>query len=175
MELTIDQKLLDSLPTLRLSEMEWLQGKLKELLPNERQKLKESLEKRGFKVPFFIWQDGQYNWIVDGHQRHLLLSEEGFAETAFPVVFVQAATLKEAKELVLLISSRYGTESKDGFAEFMAGLDAEFIKLATTFDGLLDLDIPDDLDIIEEDPKETKELDDDIETKHRCPECGYEW
>jgi ParB-like chromosome segregation protein Spo0J len=39
--------------------------------------------------------------------------------------------------------------------------------------GLLD---PEGIDQEDEgSPKEFKEVDDDIETDHRCPSCGYEW
>jgi hypothetical protein len=96
-----------------------LQGNLKELKEADYKKLRKSIEDRGFRVPIFVWE----NWILDGHQRMFTIKKmltDGWTIGPVPVVEIEAKDKKEAMELLLLISSRYGEVTEDGFAEFLS-------------------------------------------------------
>ena len=128
-----------------MTSLKPLQGNLKTLKKTEYEKLKKSLITRGITFPAFVWKEGDTNWIVDGHQRVFTLQKllaEGYGiPSKIPVVFVKAASVDEAKELVLLASSAYAKIEADGLSEFLDSfgeLDWEFLK--STID-LPDLDM----------------------------------
>lgn len=116
---------------LHIDELKAFQGNLKELKKPEYQKLWHAIETKGFRFPVFLWQD--HDFILDGHQRIFVLKDmlkAGFSIGDIPCVEIQAESEKEAKELVLLISSRYGKITDEGVYEFIstAGIDFESLK-----------------------------------------------
>lgn len=126
---------LNNLPFLRLSLLKDLQGDLKTLAIREERKLERSLEKHGLFVPFFVWktEDGEY-FLLDGHQRRKVLIKSGLNEVLVPCVMVAAATLEEAKEKLLVISSQYGKISQGGFSSF--SFDLLNIEQTISFDAI---------------------------------------
>lgn len=96
------------------------QGKLKRRTPEQRKKLRRSIEKHGFKFPFFAWRDTASGELltIDGHGRRQALEEMDW-KTPVPVVLIDAANRKEAKELLLQFNSRYGTITKKGMESFI--------------------------------------------------------
>ena len=136
----ISEKLKD-LKTAKIDEIKDLQGNLKDLSEKNYAKLKNSIDKYGFIIPFFVWIDENGElWTLDGHQRKRLITKE-FGNVEVPYIEIEAKTKTEAKEKILLISSQYGQTTKDGFDEFSFDLDIEFIDEFTTFDNLIDIDI----------------------------------
>lgn len=107
-----------------LDDLVYFQGALKELSKDNFEKLKKSFLKYGFRIPIFVWRKN----IMDGHQRYLVLSklkEEGYQIDKIPIVEIEAKDIKQAKEILLLINSRYGKITDEGLYEFVetSGLD----------------------------------------------------
>lgn len=101
------------------------QGELKKISEKNLKKLKESIIRKGFTAPLFIWQDK----ILDGHQRKIALESlayDGYQVDGIPYVEIKADNEKDAKEILLTYVSQYADISKDGLAEFinLGGLDA---------------------------------------------------
>lgn len=112
-----------------LSDLRDFQGNLKELVEAKFKKLKASIQKNGFRFPVFTWKD----YILDGHQRIFVLNrmvEEGWKIGNIPVVEIEAKNKREARKLLLLISSRYGEIKGDGLIEFFknSGIGFEELK-----------------------------------------------
>lgn len=110
------------------------QGDLKDLMEIDYQKLRKSIIKKGFIAPFFLWnnkEDG--NWyLLDGHQRKRTLEkmqDEGFTLPEMPYVEVKAESYKVAKDIILSLSSAYGTMTPQGLYEFMSTADLDFNSL----------------------------------------------
>jgi hypothetical protein len=136
----ISEKLKD-LPVCLISDINDLQGNLKDLSEKDYEKLKGSIEKYGFIVPFFVWIDSKgKRWSLDGHQRKRVI-EKAFGNIEVPYQEIEAANKKEAKQKILLISSQYGKVTKDGFDEFAFDLETDFVADFTTFDNWLDFEI----------------------------------
>ncbi len=110
-------KELAHLDTLPVSSLVEFQGNLKDLTDKNYGKLKRSLEKHGFFVPMFVWNDNGTPRLVDGHQRLHVCEREGW-NINVPVVYIEAANRQEAKEKLLVISSQYGRINQEGYDEF---------------------------------------------------------
>lgn len=113
--------------TMKLEELQQFQGDLKELSDVNKNKLKRSILKYGFKMPIFIWGKK----IIDGHGRALVMQElkkDGYEFGELPVIEINAKSEKEAKEILLLINSKYGEITPDGFENFIKDLDYENIQ-----------------------------------------------
>jgi hypothetical protein len=118
----------NNLPVLKISELEALQGDLKELSNANYVKLKNSIEKYGFFMPIAIWEGA----ILDGHQRQFVMVNEGWGDTEVPIINIDAANLNEAKEKLLQISSQYGKIIREELDEFYP----EWEELGVSFDAL---------------------------------------
>lgn len=104
-------------------DLEWLQGKLKDLPDITFRKLKESIIKNNFIQPFNVWQNGK-TWILDGHHRKRALEElqkEGYEiPLLLPANFIDCKNKKEASKLVLIYSSIYANVTEQGLTDFMS-------------------------------------------------------
>ncbi len=136
--------------TLPLSSLTHLQGNLKSLSKDAFQKLKASILRSGFLFPFFVWKDGDKNYYLDGHQRDRVLKalekEPGVElPEKYPVVYVDAKDKKEAAEIILLQSSRYGRMSDESVASFFIehALDLEALTPILDLPDIAPLDMPD--------------------------------
>lgn len=130
----------EKIPTFELSLLESLQGDLKTLDETNFAKLRKSVEKHGFFVPMFIWNNGKTLKLIDGHQRVRLMTylrdQEGYAIPRLPAIPILAKSEKDAKEKLLLVTSAFGKVEKDGLYEFLQGLDAENIIGDITLPGI---------------------------------------
>lgn len=113
-------KVSDSIPRMSIQDMNDFQGDLKHLSATAKKKLKNSIMKKGFRIPIFIWQ----NNILDGHQRmeaiqSLIDDGHELENNELPYVEIYADDEKDAKEMLLAISSRYGEMTVEGFTEFV--------------------------------------------------------
>lgn len=118
---------------LPLDSLQNFQGNLKELRESEYKKLRKSIEKYGFRFPIFVWK----NYILDGHQRIFTLKKmisEGWSIDPIPIVEIEAENEREAKHLVLLISSRYGHVTDWGLYEFIMTSELNFDELKEEID-----------------------------------------
>ena len=126
--------------TVSIGELKDFQGNLKTLSPDSELKLRTSLIKYGFRIPIFIWNKN----ILDGHQRIYVLKQlikEGYSVGPLPVVEITAKDEKEAREVVLLINSRYGKISWSGFESFLKESDINIESVISA------IDIDDNMDL----------------------------
>ena len=125
---------------LKVNQLEDFQGNLKSLSDENKQKLKNSIVEYGITVPFFVWKNNNKYYTLDGHQRLKAMSElieEDFIIEKVPVVFIQAKNKNEAKQKLLVITSRYGEFEQDGFFAFVEDIDV--LGLNINIDGMTDL------------------------------------
>lgn len=111
------------------------QGNLKKLDKKNLKKLKESIVKKGFTAPLFIWQKN----ILDGHQRKTALEslkDDGYTIPDVPFVEIEAESEKEAKEILLTYVSQYADVTNSGLEDFIkeAGLNALELDTFTNLD-----------------------------------------
>lgn len=139
----------------------------------EYEKLKRSIEEFGYVEPI-IWNE-ETGRVVGGHQRLKVIKDLGF-ET----VQVSVVNLPESREKVLNIALNKiegdweNTKLKDLLEELdtgefdieLTGFDVDEIENLMTQFHVEDEEAPDGFDAFGED---------DIETDHKCPKCGYEW
>lgn len=145
----------NKLPTIDYRLLKPLQADLKDLTEKNYAKLKSVLEKRGFEIPVFVWNDGKEKYLMDGHQRQRVMTREDMNDNGsyeVPYIEIKAENKKEAMAKLLEISSQYGTITQEGFDAFIAGAElpeAELIS-AVNFDALpllgSDLTTQDDLE-----------------------------
>ena len=137
------------------------------LHPDEQiEQIKESIEKFGFNDPIAIW--GKDNIIIEGHGRLQAAKELGIDQV--PIVRLDDLSDEERKAYTLVHNKLTMNSGYD------------FKKLEEELDSIDSFDMSDfgfsDLEqqLSEtETPNEFKEFDEDIETKNKCPKCGYEW
>ena len=130
-----------------------IQGKLKNISRKEMSKLKLSIVQNGFSFPFYIWMNDNIPHSIDGiHRQKALLeleSEGNIIPKKLPCVTVNAGNIKEAKELLLLASSKYAEMSKSGLFDFVDDLDIDYLKDITSVDFNFD-NILTEKDVLEE-------------------------
>lgn len=128
---------LSELPHYQLGDLVELQGELKDLTEREANKLRKSMREKGIFVPWFIWPapDGN-NYILDGHQRKRTLVSDGQGALPVPCVIVEADSLQDAKERLLVISSQYGRITQEGLDTFAFDLDDDWLEQTVNFDAL---------------------------------------
>lgn len=150
-----------------INELEDFQGDLKTLTEENYIKLRKEILDLGFCEPLVVWGKN----ILNGHQRIKTLKrmrdEEGFEIPAIPVNVVQADSFKEAKKMVLSLTSQFGKMSEESLMNFMKESDLEMDEVMNSFEfaGLdmeslegLFSDDTGDIEFIE--PLEDEELDD---------------
>ncbi len=168
-EIRVTCKVSDFLP---YDKIEPLQGQLKKRSPEQIEKICRSIIKHGWAFPEFIWQHEGRNGCIDGHGRQVAiprLIEMGYTIPLIPVVYIEAKTRAEAKELLLKCISKYGTVTEEGFAEFL-DFECDFI----------DFEIPEiyllgekDINFDVEDSDFSKQ-EDIVKKPKICPHCGGE-
>lgn len=108
--------------TVQLDELHDLQGDLKDLTEANYVKLRNSMTQYGFSFPIFIWIDiDGTKYTVDAHQRTRTLKkmrEEGITIPPLPADIIHAESKTEAKKKLLLLNSRYGKITEEGFQAF---------------------------------------------------------
>jgi len=141
-----------------IDKIESIQGDLKKITPESMKKLKQSIIKHGFSFPVFVWKNKTKYYSIDGVHRVKALKElgaEGYdVPVSVPVAYINARDRKQAKKLLLAVSSQYAKFTEEGFTEFIKDLDLDDISN--------DIDIPSiDIDSILNAPPETED-DDEI-------------
>lgn len=147
-----------------------LQGELKILKKDNYKRLQKSFKEKGLFVPMFVWgHEGKFK-LLDGHGRERLFENEqavfvdskGKETYEVPCIVVEAKSLKDAKEKLLIITSQYQTITQEGIDEFGFDLDDSWLADTINFDALNFMkDGPEDLvggftdpDEVPEPPKE---------------------
>lgn len=128
----------NNLPVAPITEFLETQGDLKFLSEENYIKLKERIEARGFNMPLIAWRNPQgLKHLLDGHQRKHVLETEGWFEPV-PYLLIDADSLEQAAEILLEITSQYGTITQEGIDEFIATfqLPEMDVLFHTNFDGI---------------------------------------
>lgn len=153
--------------TLPIDLLNKFQGKIKKISSENKLKMATSFYKHGFISPFFVW-DNKGDWqLLDGTQRRSVfnLIRESGAEIPgqLPVCEIYADSEKEAKKILLNISSQLGTYDLQELADWIVDIDkdiSESIRLVDNDIGIIfkntDLDI--DLKIDEPVPEEKQAI-----------------
>jgi len=123
--------------SLPLADLTCLQGDLKTLSDENKAKLRKQIVEKGFIAPFFVWKNEEngkvINYIIDGHQREVVLkdmaSEGEELPGAFPVVYIEAKDERDAKEKLLAINSQYGKMTEESLFNFAEEPDFQFKDL----------------------------------------------
>ncbi len=157
---------------LTYDQIEPLQGNLKKRTDEQLDKICRSIIKHGWAFPEFIWSNDGHNYCLDGHGRQAAiprLIEMGYTIPQIPIVYIEAETRSEAKELLLKCISKYGTVTEEGFSEFL-DFECDFI----------DFEIPEiyllgekDIDFDVQDSDFSKQ-EDIVKKPKICPHCGGE-
>ncbi len=176
MQIQVNKGLSD-LPTILLSEVLPIQKKLKKLSESNYKKLKEAVIQKGFCFPVFLWQNEQKYHLLDGHQRQILFEREQW-NVPVPYVLVDADSLTDAKEKLLLCTSQFGTITMDGLANFGVDLDWTWVEGFVNFDALPILDFM-DLKNTEnyelKQPEYERPKPNDKSNICKCPNCGHDF
>jgi hypothetical protein len=118
---------------LEIAEMTEMQGGLKERTDIDYDKIKLSICKFGFSFPFFIWKNGNKNYLIDGHGRFATLckmQKDGYIIPPLPVVYIQCKNKTEAKQKLLRLNSQYGKMTKESVLTFAEDIDLNFDEIA---------------------------------------------
>jgi ParB-like chromosome segregation protein Spo0J len=142
--------------------------------PEQVAQIAASIQEFGFTNPILV--DGD-DGILAGHGRLAAAKDMGLSEV--PVVVLDHLTPTQRRAYILADNKLALNAGWDMslLQEEVVGLQLQDFDLSllgfgeTELAGLLD---PEGINE-EETPEEFKEVDDDIETDHRCPSCGYEW
>lgn len=115
----------ESKDSLKLTEMEPFQGKLKKRTPQDIEALSNSLVAEGMMMPFVIWRNGDKKYLLDGHGRkealvRLAVEDPKVLEADWPVIYVDAEDEDAARKALLQITSQYGKITKIGYKAFTA-------------------------------------------------------
>lgn len=126
-----------------------------------------SINKYGFIQPLVL--DNENN-IVIGHGRYLAAEKLGMESV--PAVYADNLTEEQIKELRILDNKL--NESEWDIDQLRVDLEElDFSEFDIDFD-IPELDGYEEVDLPEA-PMQFKEFGEDIETKCKCPKCGYEW
>ncbi len=149
-----------NLKVIEYTKLEDFQGDLKTITKENLEKLKKSIIEHGFAIPKFVWINEGHYYILDGHQSKKALIElekEGYRIPKIPYCEIYAENKKKAKEILLLINSRYGEMADKGLFDFIEDSELNFDEIKA------DLDFPEiDFDIFENKFYNDTEDDEDI-------------
>lgn len=120
--------LCQTVDTLVLGQLKAFQGDLKKRTDKHIQSLMASIKNDGLIMPFAVWKtpDGD-NMLLDGHGRLAALTEialldESVATQQFPVIYIHADSVEQAKKNLLQITSTYGNITQKGAMSFCASI-----------------------------------------------------
>lgn len=165
----------NNLPTKPIADLLATQGDLKDLTEANYKKLKNTIERRGFSYPVYVWEDKEgLLHLLDGHQRQRVLATEGWNEP-IPYLKVPAKDLQEAMARLLEITSQYATITQEGIDTFIAKYELNEAEVyeSTSFDATRFYS-----NDTEERINDNKEVDPESllsEGTVECPRCKFEF
>lgn len=116
----------------KIDDLVHFQGDLKELTEINYQKLKKEIIELGFCEAVVIWGDK----ILNGHQRIRTLKrmrDEGFDIPLIPVTTVQADDEKQARRIVLSLTSQFGKLTEESLLAFAKESDINLDEIVESF------------------------------------------
>lgn len=170
--MSLEVKNPNNLPTLSIKELIPTQVNLKDLTSTNFQKLKKSLEKHGFIFPISVWQNEDKYYLIDGHQRQRVILEE-YGDVKVPVIQIPAKNINEAADILLKVTSQYGTITQEGLDEFIStyNLNEAEVYAATNYDALVSYE-SDEEEVLEDNPYSGKIEVPIYELKGEKPDLG---
>lgn len=108
---------------LELHQLEPFQDELKELSEENAKRLTHEILTDGFSDPFNVWRNEGHFYLIDGHQRRVVLyalEDLGYEVPPLPVVWVDADSFEQAKRKVLSQAAQYGRITFEGLSKFIA-------------------------------------------------------
>lgn len=162
--------------------MKIIEFSINELIPYENnprindnaiEPVMNSIKEFGFKIPLVISKD---NVIITGHTRLIAAKRLGFEKV--PCIIADDLSEEKIKQFRLI------DNKTSEFAEWdFSKLEEELIELSGfeldmslfDFDLSFDKEVEEFEEENEEVPESFDEYDEELETKHQCPKCGYEW
>ena len=175
----------ESTTSLDIGDMSEFQGNLKKLGVKARAKIENSIVRRGFCAPIFIWKSEDSHFIIDGHQRiiavksllqqgYVIIDTDSKETNKLPVAYIKAENKKEAGELVLAYNSQYGDISKDSLRDFIESFEIDYPDIHENL--ALDIDIR---SVFDEEVKNTNEEIDVGSMEETldivCPKCSFKF
>lgn len=121
---------------LELDDIINFQGELKDLSKANYKRLEKSISDNGFCSPFHIWEDKGKFYCLDGTQRTrvlITLRKKGWVIPKLPVTFIKAKTKKQAKKILLSLTSQYGNMTRQGLYQFMMDAELEMDEVEESF------------------------------------------
>ena len=146
---------------------------LKKMSESQLNKLKTSLKNNGFKTPFFVWENKNKIYCLDGHHRIpilKLLEDEGeIIPDKLPANFIDCKDKREAKKAILIFNSYYANIIQNNLYDWIS--DLNFDELSSEIEiKEIDLKVENfDYDDF------VKNVKDRILHDLKCPKCGFEW
>ncbi len=102
---------------------------LKKMSDIQLKKLKTSLVNNGFSTPFYVWENKEKIYCLDGHHRIpalKLLEDEGVViPKMLPANFIDCKNKKEAKKAVLIFNSHYADILQDNLTDWISDLNLD--------------------------------------------------
>ncbi len=163
-------------PKGKMETMPWkalksMQGDFKTLDDEGRQTLRASMEKVGFKAPFFVWYG--HDELLDGVQRTDVLEDmvsDGWTiPDKLPVVLIEAKSRREALEDIARFSSQHGVVTEQGAINLFG---IEGLKVILPVTRILNIDIP---KLILNEQYKDKDPDDIADIIDRGAELNKKW
>jgi hypothetical protein len=158
----------DALPLDSITEF---QGNFKRHDQYDIKNIIKSLIKYGINFPFFIWQDQDVNYCLDGHGRRIALvqlREQAYQIPDIPIIHIYAKDREEAVQKMLRLNSRYGAITDDSVLNFIGEISIELSEIAIPDFNNIEfanlIKTPDNI-FSTETPRKEKPV-------KRCPYCG---
>ena len=130
------------------------------------EQIKNSIKQFSFNDPIAIWGDCE---VVEGHGRLLAVMEMDDVKEV-PIIRLDHLTDDQRKAYALVHN------------KLTMNTDFDFDLLGIELNNIVNIDMSDfgfekieNLFSTEDVPEEFKEYGENIETKNKCPKCGYEW
>lgn len=137
----------------------------------EYEKLKKSIETFGHVLPMVY--NSRSGTLVGGHQTMTVLEELGKTEAEMSIVDLSEV---EEKALNIALNKTGGMFDNEKLFDILNELIEipDFDIELTGFD-MMEFEQLDSKEIVETPPDEFKEFDENLETEHECPKCGYKY
>lgn len=122
---------------LKIEDIDWSSLKfiqndnLKEINSEAKAALKKSVIENNFVQPFYVWQDEDVYYCLDGKHRVDVLRELKHQDAIsvpdkLPAIFIDCKNKNEAAELVLIYSSFYAKTTQQGLFDFIQMYDINY-------------------------------------------------
>ena len=157
--------------TIKSNELKYFEGNPRQISKEELEKLKNSIKRFGFVDPIIIDEN---NVVLGGNQRLTASRELSISEV--PCVRVTNLNPNEKASLNIALNKISGDWDDYKLSEILRKMKNEDAKLLN----LTGFDEDEITNILSSDeyyeaPIEREFDEDSIDTKNKCPKCGYEW